>query len=80
MMEKHMADIIDFKPKTTVFILNFTSPSPLKMTKTGGENIAVEIRKVDDKHGVGQAWVPALNIRDAKDKLQKMIEVLEFQD
>lgn len=75
-----MADIIDFKPKETVFILNFTSPSPLRMTKTGGEKIAVEIRKVDDTHGVGQAWVPAQNIRQAKDKLQKMIEVLEFQD
>lgn len=75
-----MADIIDFKPKETVFILNFTSPSPLKMTKTGGEHIAVEIRKVDDTHGVGQAWVPATNKTEAKDKLQKMIEVLEFQD
>jgi hypothetical protein len=75
-----MADIIDFKPKETVFILNFTSPSPLKMTKTGGESIAVEIRKVDETHGVGQAWVPAMNRRQAQDKLQKMIEVLEFQD
>ena len=75
-----MADIIDFKPKETVFILNFTSPSPLRMTKNGEEKIAVEIRKVDDTHGVGQAWVPAHNIRQAKDKLQKMIEVLEFQD
>jgi|TARA_B110000305_G_C19021133_1_gene439372 hypothetical protein len=75
-----MADIIDFKPKETVFILNFTSPSPLKMTKTGTEKIAVEIQKVDEHHGVGQAWVPAQNIRQAKDRLMKMIEVLEFQD
>lgn len=75
-----MAEIIDFKPKEQVFILNFTSPSPLKMTKMGNEKIALEIRKVDDTHGVGQAWVPAMNIRQAKDKLQKMIEVLEFQD
>lgn len=75
-----MADIIDFKPKETVYVLNFTSPSPLKMTKVGGENIAVEIKKVDDTHGIGQAWVPALNVRDAKERLQKMIEVLEFQD
>ena len=75
-----MADIIEFKPKETVFILNFTSPSPLKMTKMGGEKIALEIRKVDDHHGVGQAWVPALNKRQAQDKLMKMIEVLEFQD
>ena len=75
-----MAEIIKLRPKETVFILNFTSPSPLKMTKMGNEKIALEIRKVDDTHGVGQAWVPAMNIRQAKDKLQKMIEVLEFQD
>ena len=72
-----MADIIDFKPKETVYILNFTSPSPLKMTKVGGEKIVLEIRKVDETHGIGQAWVPALNIRDAKKKLTKMIEVTE---
>ena len=75
-----MADIIDFKPKETVYILNFTSPSPLKMTKVGGEKIVLEIRKVDEPHGIGQAWVPALNIRDAKKKLTKMIEVTEFHD
>ena len=75
-----MADIIDFKPKETVYILNFTSPSPLKMTKGGGEKIVLEIRKVDETHGIGQAWVPALNIRDAKKKLTKMIEVTEFHD
>lgn len=75
-----MADIIDFKPKETVYILNFTSPSPLKMTKVGGEKIVLEIRKVDETHGIGQAWVPALNIRDAKKKLTKMIEVTEFHD
>ena len=75
-----MADIIDFKPKDTVYILNFTSPSPLKMTKVGGEKIVLEIRKVDETHGIGQAWVPALNIRDAKKKLTKMIEVTEFHD
>ena len=75
-----MADIIDFKPKETVYILNFTSPSPLKMTMVGGEKIVLEIRKVDETHGIGQAWVPALNIRDAKKKLTKMIEVTEFHD
>lgn len=75
-----MADIIQFQPKEHVFILNFTSPSPLRMTKTGKEKIAVEIRKVDDSHGVGQAWVPALNKIQAQDKLKNMIEVLDFLD
>ena len=75
-----MADIIDFKPKETVFILNFTSPSPLKMTKTGTEKIAVEIQKVDEHHGVGQAWVPAHDKKEAQDKLGAMIEILDWLD
>ena len=39
-----MAEIIEFKRKETVFILNFTSPSPLRMNKTGKESIAVEMQ------------------------------------
>jgi len=35
-----MAEIIEFTPKQTVFVLNFTAPNPLKMNKVGGENIA----------------------------------------
>ena len=51
----------------------FTAPNPLKMNKVGGENIALEINK-----GVGTAWVPANNKRQAQDKLTNMIEVTEF--
>ena len=68
-----MAEIIKFEPKQTVFVLNFTAPNPLKMTKVGGENIALEINK-----GVGTAWVPAVNKRQAQNKLTDMIEVIEF--
>ena len=68
-----MAEIIKFKPKQTVFVLNFTAPNPLKMTKVGGENIALEINK-----GIGTAWVPAVNKRQAQNKLTDMIEVTEF--
>ena len=61
--EKHaeyvrMDNVIEFKPKDTVYILKFTAP-PLKMTKAGGENIP-EINKVDDP-----SWFrtgPALNL------------------
>ena len=42
-----MAEIIEFTPKQTVFVLNFTAPNPLKMNKVGGENIALEINKYD---------------------------------
>ena len=72
-MEDTMAEIIEFTPKQTVFVLNFTAPNPLKMNKVGGENIALEINK-----GVGTAWVPANNKRQAQDKLTNMIEVTEF--
>ena len=68
-----MAEIIKFEPKQTVFVLNFTAPNPLKMTKVGGENIALEINK-----GVGTAWVSAVNKRQAQNKLTDMIEVIEF--
>ena len=75
-----MGEVVDFKPREQVFILKFTAPRPLKMRKTGKERITLELNKVDESHGLGQAWVPAMNRRQAQDKLQKMIEVLEFQD
>ena len=76
--EYNMGDVVEFKPKETVYILKFTAPSPLKMTKSGGENMMVEIQRVDDSHGLGQAWVPAKNLAEAREKLNKMIEILEW--
>tara|TARA_B100001287_G_scaffold56289_1_gene44722 strand:+ start:2429 stop:2641 length:213 start_codon:yes stop_codon:yes gene_type:complete len=70
-----MAEIIEFKPKETVFVLNFTAPNPLKMSRDGTENIALEINK-----GKGTAWVPASSIRQAQKKLTDMIEITEFTD
>ncbi len=75
-----MAEIIEFKRKETVFILNFTSPSPLRMNKTGKESIAVEIRKVDEHHGLHKAWVPTHDKKEAQDKLGAMIEILDWLD
>tara|TARA_B100001057_G_C22747904_1_gene910531 strand:- start:458 stop:670 length:213 start_codon:yes stop_codon:yes gene_type:complete len=68
-----MAEIIEFKPKQTVFVLNFTAPNPLKMSRNGTENIALEINK-----GIGTAWVPASNKTQAQNKLTDMIEIIEF--
>lgn len=73
-----MADIIEFVPKERVYELKFTAPSPLKMTKIGSENIALEINRVDNNHGFGVAWVPAASMENAKIKLNKMIEILEW--
>jgi hypothetical protein len=73
-----MADVIEFTPKERVYELKFTAPAPLKMTKTGSENIALEINRVDDSHGFGMAWVPATSVASARTKLNKMIEILEW--
>ena len=75
-----MGKVLEFKPRETVYVLKFTAPRPLKMHKTGKERISVELHKVDEYTGIGQAWVPATNKCAAKDKLCAMIEVLEFQE
>ena len=75
-----MGDVVQFKPREQVFILKFTAPRPLKMRKTGKERITLELNKVDEHTGIGQAWVPASNKRLAQEKLCAMIEVLEFQE
>ena len=75
-----MGEVLEFKPREQVFILKFTAPRPLKMRKTGKERITLELNKVDEHTGIGQAWVPASNKRLAQEKLCAMIEVLEFQE
>ena len=75
-----MGKVLEFKPRETVHILKFTAPRPLKMRKTGKERISLELHKVDEHTGIGQAWVPAANKRLAQEKLCEMIEVLEFQE
>ena len=75
-----MGEVVQFNPREQVFILKFTAPHPLKVCKNGTERISVELHKVDEEHGLGQAWVPASNKRMAQEKLCAMIEVLEFQD
>ena len=75
-----MGEVLEFKPREQVFVLKFTAPRPLKMHKTGKERITVSLAKVDEYTGIGQAWVPASNLRAAKEKLCAMIEVLEFQE
>ena len=75
-----MAEIIEFKPKEIVFILNFVSPHPLAMNKDGTERIKLSVVRKDFTSGLGQAWVPAINKRMAKEKLERMIDVLEWLD
>ena len=75
-----MGEVVEFKPRERVHILKFTAPRPLKMRKTGKERITMELNKVDEHTGLGQAWVPASNKRLEQEKLCKMIEIIEFLD
>ena len=75
-----MDNVIDFKPREIVYILKFVSPHPLRMNKTGSERIRLTIDRKDFSTGIGQAWVPAANRRIAKQKLQNMIDILEWID
>lgn len=75
-----MATIIkhDFTPKEQIFHLKFTAPCVLKMHKTGEENISLNINKVNEEHGYGEAYVPATSKEVAKEKLQNLISIIEF--
>lgn len=75
-----MDNIIEFKPKEVVYILNFVSPHPIRMSKSGNERIRLTLNRKDFTTGIGQAWVPAANRRLAKQKLKDMIDILEWID
>lgn len=75
-----MGEVLNFKPKEVVYILNFVSPHPLRMNKDGSERIRLTLNRKDFTTGIGQAWVPAINKRMAKEKLSDMIDVLEWLD
>ena len=50
------------------------------MNKDGSERIRLTLNRKDFTTGIGQAWVPAINKRMAKEKLSDMIDVLEWLD
>ena len=66
--------------KDRVHILKFKVPSVIRMTKQADSDIALEIERLSPTEGIGQAWVPAKNMQEAKTKLHKMIQVTEWID
>jgi hypothetical protein len=50
------------------------------MNKESDSDIALEIERLSPTEGIGQAWVPAKNMQEAKKKLHKMIQVTEWLD
>tara|TARA_B100000902_G_scaffold23677_1_gene28498 strand:+ start:5137 stop:5376 length:240 start_codon:yes stop_codon:yes gene_type:complete len=77
MSDKIKDNVVKFPDiKDKVLEVKFIAPAVLKMTKTVDNDIALEI-----KEGIGQAWVPAKNIAEARKKLQKLLNnVTEFID
>jgi|TARA_B100000242_G_scaffold24354_1_gene14749 hypothetical protein len=66
--------------KDTVHILKFKVPAVIRMNKESDSDIALEIERLSPTEGIGQAWVPAKNMQEAKKKLHKMIQVTEWLD
>ena len=64
--------------KNTVHILKFKVPAVIRMSKEADSDIALEIERLSPTEGLGQAWVPAKNLKEAKEKLHKMIQVTEW--
>ena len=64
--------------KDTVYILKFKVQAVIRMSKEADSDIALEIERLSPTEGLGQAWVPAKNMKEAKEKLHKMIQVTEW--
>ena len=64
--------------KDTVHILKFKVPAVIRMSKEADSDIALEIERFSPTEGLGQAWGPAKNYKEAKEKLHKMIQVTEW--
>jgi|TARA_B100000073_G_scaffold81853_2_gene62321 hypothetical protein len=74
-----MSNVIQFpKAKPKVHVLKFKCPAVLKMVKDSDNDITLEIERISETEGHGTAWVPAVTITDAKEKLHKMIQITEW--
>ena len=69
-----MTNVIPFKKKKEVFILKFNTANVIKFSKRKEHNdIMLEMQQ-----NKGTAWVPALNLNDARKRLHTMMNVLEW--
>ena len=77
-MTDNIVKFPDIKDK--VHILKFKVPAVIRMSREADSDIALEIERLSPTEGIGQAWVPAKNMQEAKKKLHKMIQVTEWID
>jgi len=69
-----MTNVIPFKKKKEVYVLKFKTTNVIKFSKRDEHNdIMLEMQK-----NKGTAWVPALNLNEARKRLHTMMNVLEW--
>jgi len=71
-----MTNVVEFFKKKEVFVLNFKTSDVISFTKDESHNdIVLEVQQ-----NKGTAWVPALNLNEARKRLHSMMSVLEWEE
>ena len=71
-----MTNVVEFFKKKEVFVLKFKTSDVISFTKDESHSdIVLEVQ--DNK---GTAWVPALNLNEARKRLHSMMSVLEWEE
>ncbi len=69
-----MTNVVEFKKKKEVYVLKFKTANVIKFTKNEEhDDIMLEVQQ-----NKGTAWVPALNLNEARKRLHSMMTVLEW--
>tara|TARA_B100000029_G_scaffold230466_1_gene227900 strand:+ start:5285 stop:5512 length:228 start_codon:yes stop_codon:yes gene_type:complete len=69
-----MTNVVEFKKKKEVYVLKFKTANVIKFTKSEEhDDIMLEVQQ-----NKGTAWVPALNLNEARKRLHSMMTVLEW--
>ena len=69
-----MTNVVEFKKKKEVYVLKFKTANVIKFTKNEEhDDIMLEVQQ-----NKGTAWVPALNLNEARKRLDSMMTVLEW--
>ena len=73
-MHIEMTNVIPFKKKKEVFVLKFKTADVIQFSKRDEhKDIMLEMQQ-----NKGTAWVPALNLNDARKRLHTMMNILEW--
>ena len=69
-----MTNVVEFKKKKEVYVLKFKTANVIKFTKNEEhDDIMLEVQQ-----NKGTAWVPALNLNEARKRLHSMMTVLDW--